>query len=1180
MNVLIGGAAAGAKFIVLDVNGRMKFLDDPKDVLPGEVVVSSGDRPISTDMDAIAAIANEEGGLEAINLGDDITQLLAQLEAGVDPTLLGDEFAPAAGGQQGSALTASGSIERTGAETIASTYFDTSGLESQGLSSTQSLELLNIITNSPPVFVDPIGNPIPDFIDIDITTAEDTPVSGVLEAVDPDEGDSLTFNPVTNPENGTLELDGDGGWTYTPDDDYNGEDSFTVEVSDGNGGTDTVTVNIDVTEVNDAPVTQPVVLDSIVEDSNVRVITSEELLSNASDVEGDNLTVTGLEIVTGSGELIDNEDGTWSYTPAPNDDTQVSFSYTITDDGTTDGEPAPLSVEGSATLDITEVNDVPTTSNVVLGPMVEDNAFIITEASLLANASDIEGDNLSVSNLSIASGNGTLEAGETEGTWLYTPALNDDTEVSFNYTITDDGSTDGESDPQSVDGTATLDITEVNDTPITSNVVLGPMVEDNAFIITEASLLANASDVEGDNLSVSNLSISSGNGTLEAGETEGTWLYTPALNDDSEVSFSYTITDDGSTDGEPDPQSVDGTATLDITEVNDAPITSNVVLGPMVEDNAFIITEASLLANASDIEGDNLSVSNLSIASGNGTLEAGETEGTWLYTPALNDDTEVSFSYTITDDGSTDGESDPQSVDGTATLDITEVNDAPTTSNVVLGPTLEDNAFVITEASLLANASDVEGHNLSISNLSIASGNGTLEPGETEGTWLYTPALNDDSEVSFSYTITDDGTTNGEPDHQSVVGSASLDITPVNDAPIAYDKSIMVIEDTDNNKLNIQPPTDIDTATANLIIIITSLPVLGTLTYLNDVNVRVELAELSPGVYPELTVEQLQSIEYNAPDDITELETVRFEYTVSDGELTDDAYVDIQVKPLDIQGNDDRDIIEYDDSNAQPVLTWEQRSNNNDPDDIPYNPEGVAINTYGGGDFIWTGDGDDTIFLGTSADQGQGEGNTEDKVTDFAYSEESDLVTDGNEPITIAENNNDNTDLAYSGGGDDTIYGQEGSDLIHGGTGNDIIYGGDDSDALRGGIGDDYISGGSGNDYLIGGVGNDTLEGGTGSDTFIVQSGDLDNSVDTILDFSSAEGDILDLSDLLEGMDNDQISSYLTGSASFDESGTTFDLVSGADSLTIELEGVGTSEDSFNAVLDYIIQQNSIPLDP
>ncbi|WP_298624524.1 Calx-beta domain-containing protein [uncultured Legionella sp.] len=108
---------------------------------------------------------------------------------------------------------------------------------------------------------------------------------------------------------------------------------------------------ITVTGTNDTPVTSAVILNEINEDSG-RLITQAELLAHATDID-DNalLTVTHL-ISSGNGTLHDNGNGTWTYTPALNDDTDVSFSYTITDGYT--------NIVGTASLVVNAVADVPT----------------------------------------------------------------------------------------------------------------------------------------------------------------------------------------------------------------------------------------------------------------------------------------------------------------------------------------------------------------------------------------------------------------------------------------------------------------------------------------------------------------------------------------------------------------------------------------------------------------------------------------------------------------------------------------------------------------------------------------------------------------------------------------------------------------------------------------------------
>jgi len=101
------------------------------------------------------------------------------------------------------------------------------------------------------------GSDDPDYDSTDaryeIITPEDTPIDGQVKAYDVD-GDSLIYSKATGPSHGSVTVNSDGTYTYTPTLDYVGNDTFTVTVADGNGGTDTITVYITVTPVNDGPV--------------------------------------------------------------------------------------------------------------------------------------------------------------------------------------------------------------------------------------------------------------------------------------------------------------------------------------------------------------------------------------------------------------------------------------------------------------------------------------------------------------------------------------------------------------------------------------------------------------------------------------------------------------------------------------------------------------------------------------------------------------------------------------------------------------------------------------------------------------------------------------------------------------------------------------------------------------
>ena len=181
---------------------------------------------------------------------------------------------------------------------------------------------------------------------------EDIAITGSLSAGDVDSF-SLTYSRVANATNGTVTVSGNGTFSYTPNANFSGGDSFTFKVNDGQLDSNIATFSLTVAAVNDAPTASgPVTLAAIDEDSAPRLITQAELLANASDVDGPPLLAANLAIATGLGSLANNSDGTWSYTPAPNDDTAVTFSYQVTD-GTTP-------VAASASLDINPMPDAPT----------------------------------------------------------------------------------------------------------------------------------------------------------------------------------------------------------------------------------------------------------------------------------------------------------------------------------------------------------------------------------------------------------------------------------------------------------------------------------------------------------------------------------------------------------------------------------------------------------------------------------------------------------------------------------------------------------------------------------------------------------------------------------------------------------------------------------------------------
>ena len=597
--------------------------------------------------------------------------------------------------------------------------------------------------------------------------------------------------------------------TYVPALDSNGTGltSFTFQVQD-DGGTANGGVNLDpsantmtinVTPVNDAPTTAPVTLAAIAEDSGARLITQAELLANAADVDGPSLTATTLAIASGNGNLVDNVNGTWTYTPALNDDTAVSFSYTVSD-GT-------LSVAGSASLDMTPVNDAPLfigldnnpTYTEDGAPVVLDNNVIFSDIEIAAgldtyqnidlfltrnggaNPDDIfsatgnlsaliEGGNVILSGstigLIVSNSAGVLnirfdlsatasQVNEVLQSIAYSNTSNTPTanvQIDWNMEDSNNG-LQGSGGNLFATGFTIVNIVSTNDVPALTGAqaTLANGAEDTAYTVTLSDLLQGYTDAEGDTLNIASLNASNGS-IVDNGN--GTFTITPTANFNGLANLTYNVID-----GNGGITAATQSYTLD--PVNDAPTNAPVTLATIAEDSgARLITQAELLANATDVDGPSLTATTLAIASGNGSL-VDNGNGTWTYTPALNDDTAVSFSYTVSDG--------TLSVAGSASLDITPVNDAPTANNLSINA-VED----VVLNSNLPIASDVEGNVVTYS-LASAASNGAVVV-NADGSFSYAPALNFNGTDSFTYTV-DDG--NGGTNTYTV----TVSVAAINDAP-------------------------------------------------------------------------------------------------------------------------------------------------------------------------------------------------------------------------------------------------------------------------------------------------------------------------------------------------------------------------------------------------------------
>jgi Ca2+-binding RTX toxin-like protein len=191
--------------------------------------------------------------------------------------------------------------------------------------------------------------------------------------------------------------------------------------------------------------------------------------------------------------------------------------------------------------------------------------------------------------------------------------------------------------------------------------------------------------------------------------------------------------------------------------------------------------------------------------------------------------------------------------------------------------------------------------------------------------------------------------------------------------------------------------------------------------------------------------------------------------------------------------------------------------------------------------------GDDLIFAGASDDIDVGQGGDDvlrgedgNDALSGGVGDDDLYGGDGGDSLYGDAGNDriwgqDGNDALYGGGLDDSLFGGAGDDFLRGDTGNDrvngnagndtvngdlgndSVFGGGDNDRVYGGAGDDVLNGQAGDDVIVGGPGNDLLVGGFGADRFLFNPGHLGASLsatDRIKDFSSAQGDLIDLHNL------------------------------------------------------------------
>ncbi|HHC6486010.1 TPA: tandem-95 repeat protein [Vibrio parahaemolyticus] len=604
----------------------------------------------STDvgpLDLNVQLTQEQGSKDVT---DDVLQIISAIEQGQDPSAVDEEFAPAAGENGGSSLQTSATIVRDGTELLASTSFETIGIESLGLSQTQVLALNDLFRSN-------------------LQTSADS-----------------TDKPLA---------------------------------------------------------TTPVTLDAIEEDGGSIIITTEELLSNVDDEDKDTLSVENLIIDKGNGTLVDNGDGTWTFTPQIDDDTEVSFTFDIIDD-------EDLVVSGSANLDILPINDAPNAENDVI-TTEEDTAVTI---DVLVNDSDVEGDALSIQSASVPSEQGSVDI--VDGKLVFTPAENFNGDAEITYTVTDGQLTD--------EAKVTVTVTPVNDSPVAVDDTTS-IQEDTAVTI---DVLTNDTDVDGDKLSIESASVPKEQGTVEV--VDGKLVFTPAENFNGDAEITYTVTDGELTD--------EAKVTVTVNPVNDAP-TIKVDAVESITENAVSTDTvvATLTVRDTDTPEDQLTVSLENNSNGYFVLVGNEVKLTQAGVDAVNNDElnlkDLTISASVSDGvNPTANDSD--------SLVVNRVNDAPTVENAIADQVLsEDFATYTIDLNEVFKDTD--------SSLEFSvSGNNSIQISIVSGVATITPTADWNGKETITFTAKD-------PSGESVSQTVNFTVAPVVD--IEAD-STNVVEDT------------------------------------------------------------------------------------------------------------------------------------------------------------------------------------------------------------------------------------------------------------------------------------------------------------------------------------------------------------------------------------------------
>jgi subtilisin family serine protease len=573
-------------------------------------------------------------------------------------------------------------------------------------------------------------NQIPVADNVTITTNEDTVTEVTLNGSDSDiPTQIITYYIVSNPSHGSLTAIVGNKLSYTPDTNWHGTDSFSYRVYDGFGFSANATVTVTVSAINDSPVL------ATVPPQQVDELTTLSFTVVASDIDGDTISYSLTD--QPAGMSIDPSSGLVTFTPT---EAQGPNTYKVTiiaSDGT-------VQISQEVTITVYEVNVAPVASNVETATN-EDEAVLV-----MLSATDSDNTNQILSYF-IASQpqHGTL--GTISGnTVVYTPHTDYHGPDSFVY-YANDGVIN------SANANVNLTVFPINDAPLAMSDSVSTQ-EDTVVNILISALLSNDTDVDGDALSLIEVSNPTHGTVSLMGETI---TFTPEANYYGQAQFNYTISDGKATST--------GLVLVTIPAVNDAPVATDSAVETQEDISKGIVLQAS------DIDSQALSYT---IISGpvRGMLSA-ISGNSVTYTPINNFAGMDSFRFKTSD-------GELESNEATVTISVQAVNDAPVAIQDAF-ETDEDTKLIITKESLLSNDTDIDSMSLYLTAVSNPI-HGTVRLGETEIEFMPSPDYF--GTAGFDYIVSDG--------QDSSTGHVIVTVKPMPDAPVALDQDVVVTKNT------------------------------------------------------------------------------------------------------------------------------------------------------------------------------------------------------------------------------------------------------------------------------------------------------------------------------------------------------------------------------------------------